>query len=463
MEPRFDDSRPAARRVVIVGGGISGLSVAWFLHRKGFDVRVLEAGDRPGGVIDTDRADGFLAERGPNSTLQKPGGDEDALGRLVDQVGLGARLNEAGEAAKKRFVMRGGRLRPLPGSPPAFLTTRLFSLRAKIGLLREPFVGRADEEESIAAFVERRLGREFLDYAVEPFVTGVYAGDPRALSVRAAVPRIYALERDYGSLIRGAVALGKAGKAAGAPSGRLISFDAGMATLPAGIAAGLPAGVVCIGTRATALDPVDGGWEIAWSGPAGDGRLTAARVVLAVPAAAAADLVTPLSAEAARLLRAIAYAPILTLALGYERDQVGHPLDGFGFLVPRREGVRILGGLFSSTLFPDRAPAGQVLITAFIGGTADNEAVALADEDAVALVRADVERILAIRGAPCWRRLTRHPQAIPQYGLGHLDRVARIDELLAGFAGLHLRAAWRDGVSVADCIRNGERLADRLG
>ncbi|MDH3921092.1 MAG: protoporphyrinogen oxidase, partial [Rhodospirillales bacterium] len=317
--------------------------------------------------------------------------------------------------------------------------------------------------ESIALFVERRLGREFLDYAVEPFISGVYAGDPAALSVRAAVPRIYELERAHGSLIRGAIALGKAAKGAGTPAGRMVSFDRGMGVLPEGVGAALPEGAWRSGCRAVALRPFGfKGWEVAWEGPGESGVERARTVILALPAGAAADLVGPQSKAAAQILRSIAYASIASLAFGYDRDQVGHPLDGFGFLAPRREGLRVLGGLFSSTLFAGRAPDGRVLITAFIGGTTDPAAAALDDEELAGCVRDDLARALDIRGQPAFQRITRYAAAIPQYTLGHLDRLAELDRALEPLTGLHLQASWRGGVSVADCIRNAEALAHRI-
>jgi oxygen-dependent protoporphyrinogen oxidase len=448
--------------VVIVGGGISGLTTAWFLHKKGRAVRVLEAGARPGGVIESEESDGFLVERGPNSTLQKPGRADDALGRLVAGTGLEDRLVEAGAAGRKRYVLRAGRLQALPASPPAFLATKLFSWRAKLRLLGEPFIGRAAEEETIARFVERRLGREFLDYAVEPFISGVYAGDPTKLSVRAAVPRIYELERTYGSLIRGAIALGKAAKSAGMPAGRMISFDRGMAALPQAVADALPEGACRLGCRVVALRRTAEGWELHWEGEAGNGVERAHSLVLALPAPAAARLLSPLSPQAAEILETIPYAPIVGLGLGFERDQVRHPLDGFGFLAPRREGMRVLGGLFSSSLFAERAPAGKVLATAFIGGTTDPGAVALGDKELLDLVTADLARALGIRGAPGFVRISRYEGAIPQYTLGHLERLAALDKAVETLPGLFLQASWRGGVSVADCIRNGEALAGRI-
>jgi oxygen-dependent protoporphyrinogen oxidase len=446
--------------IIIVGAGISGLSTAWFLHQKGQEVRVLESRERVGGVIETERVDGYLVERGPNSTLRRPNGEDDALGRLAQQAGLSEQLIGAASTARKRYVMRDGRLSVLPGSPPGLLTTELFSWRAKLRLLREPFIGKARAEETIAQFVERRLGREFLDYAVDPFVSGVYAGDPRQLSAWAAVPKVQALERDHGSLICGAIARGS--RSAG-PAGQLFSFDEGMATLPKTIAARLPAGRIETSCRVEGLALTAGGWRIrVETSRGGPEELTARQVVLAVPAAAAARLIAPLSSEAAGLLEAIPYAPIVSAGLGYARERVRHPLDGFGFLVPRREGMRTLGGLFSSTLFPGRAPSGAVLVTAFIGGMKDPGVATLDDDAVIERLSDDLAAALGVEGPPAMVRLTRYQSAIPQYTLGHLDRVARVETLLADYPGLHLRASWRDGISVADCARNGEVLAERL-
>lgn len=452
----------ATKSVCIVGAGISGLATAWFLHRRGVAVQVLEAAGRPGGTIGSVREDGWLVETGPNSTLRRPGKD-DALGRLVAEIGFGERLIAADPAGAKRFVVRGGRLIPLPTTPPAFVATPLFSTAAKLRLLAEPFIGRARHEESIAAFVRRRLGAEFLDYAIEPFISGVYAGNPEALSVRAAVARIHAIETQYRSLILGAIALGRIAKQAGTPRGTIVSFAGGMAEFANGLAGRLPAGCVRTGHRVDALRPrPGGGWEIDWRTNDGNGTAVADAVVVATPAPAAADLVAPLSESAAESLRAIPYAPVASVALGFRRDAVTHPLDGFGFLVPRREGLRILGALFSSSLFPGRAPRDHVLLTAFIGGTTDPQAVDLDDAALQARVAADVGAVVGLRGDPVFARVTRWMQAIPQYTLGHLDRVAAVDRALAGQPGLVCRANWRDGIAVSDCVRNAEACAGRI-
>ncbi|MBF0192393.1 MAG: protoporphyrinogen oxidase [Magnetococcales bacterium] len=451
-------------RILILGGGISGLSLAWFLHRRGERVEVLEAGERPGGTIRTEREDGYRVELGPNSTLQKPGEPEDALGRLVSDLGLEGSLIEAAPMAAKRYVMRRGHLVSLPVSPPAFLLSSLFSPWAKLRLLKEPLVGWVDHEENLASFVRRRLGREFLDYAIEPFISGVYAGDPRNLSVQAAVPKIYDVEQRFGSLIVGGWMIDKKKRSMGAPRGRLVSFADGMEQLPATLAARLPVGSVRCGTEVIALKPVvGGGWEVEWRHSQGErGVEQADRVVLAMPAYAAAKVLFSSLPKASRVLSGIAYAPIVSTALGYARKQVAHPLDGFGFLLPRREQVRLLGALFSSSLFPGRAPEGKALLTTFIGGAMDPEALTLPDGPLESWVRKDLAGCLGIVGDPEFSRFTRYPAAIPQYNVGHLGRIEAIDQALETHSGLYTRANWRDGISVSDCVWNAERLAKRL-
>lgn len=440
---------------LIVGGGISGLSTAWFLRELGFSVRVLEAADNPGGCLQSRHEAGFLLEEGPNSTLE----NNLALGELIRGLGLDEHLLEANPLAKRRYVQREGVLHPLPGGPGALIKTPLFSARGKLRLLAEPFIGRARKEESVAEFVRRRLGRDFLDWAIDPFVSGVYAGDPARLSVRAATAKVYALERDYRSLIIGALKkfVFNRHRGGAGPAGRMVSFDEGMQLLPRTLAGQLGEELEC-GVRVDSLEREHEGWTAS----AGDRFWQGRQVVLALPAHRAAGLLAPLDADLAAELESIVYPPVASVALGFRRDQVAHPLDGFGFLIPRKEGVETLGCLFSSTLFPGRAPEGHVLLTAFIGGR-QNPAIAERDQaDILAQVRADLAAALGIEGEPVMSRVKLWPRAIPQYELGYPDKLARIDERLSRQPGLHVRANWRDGISVADCVKNARDFAERF-
>ncbi len=440
---------PDSLDAVVVGGGISGLTTAFELARAGLEVAVLEASERVGGAIRSHRDGGWLFEQGPNTVLES----HPEVARLIADCGLGDERIQAVPAARRRYLWKGDRLHPLPGGPGGFLRTPLFPFSAKLRLLREPWIRRAPEgsEESIAAFARRRLGPAFLDYAVGPFVSGVYAGDPERLSVRWAVPRIAALEREHGSLVRGALARRKGP----APGGAMISFRNGLDTLPRRLAARI--GDVRTGVACRRVRAADGGFALDTDG----GAVAARRVVLAVPAEVAAALLAEVTDGASRLLAEIPYAPVVVASLGFRRDQVAHPLDGFGFLAPRKESLRILGCFFSSGLFPGRAPDGHVAVTVFAGGRTDPEIVGWEEGAILAAVRADLGAALGVEGEPAAALVTRWPRAIPQYELGHGRFVERAREIEAALPGLFLGGNFLHGVSVPDCIRNGAALAAR--
>jgi oxygen-dependent protoporphyrinogen oxidase len=448
--------------VVIVGAGLSGLATAFLLGRRGATVRMLEAGRRPGGVIASVRRDGALYELGPNSGLDTT----PLVNELLSAAGVRGERIDAKAIAAKRYILRNGALLPLPMSPPAFFATRLFSWRAKLGLLREPFVPKVASgvEETVAAFVKRRLGNEFLDYAIEPFVAGIYAGDPDRLSVPAAFPRLAALEQKYGSLIRGQI-LGarerkkSAEKAKNAAAS--FSFRDGMQTLTDALARGqrIDFGVRVAGLRREA----DATFVLACERDNGERFELRARVVaLAVPAYAAADIVDAIAPAAASALREIVYPPVATVAGCYRRADVAHPLDGFGFLAPRKESPPILGCLFSSSMFDARSDASTVLLTTFVGGVRSAPLALKADEEVAANVAAALKGYLGAR-QPLWQVVTRWPQAIPQYTLGHLQRMAAMEGAEAALPGLRFCANWRGGVSVADCIKSAHAAADAVG
>ena len=441
--------------VVVVGAGLSGLVAAQRMKRAGLEVAVLEAGAQPGGVIGSVLREGCLFERGPNSAMDTT----PLIGELVAQLGLKDQLRYASAAAEKRYVVRGGALVALPGSPGAFIATPLFSARAKLKLLREPFVGRCDpaQEESIASFVRRRLGSEFLDYAIDPFVAGIYAGDPESISVRAAFPKLHALEQRWGSLIRGQI-LGarerKRHQEVAKSSARSFSFVGGMQTLTDGLAA--HAAPVSVGTRVERIERDAAGMFTVNALRGTEAQCWRARaVVLATSADAAARLLREHAPDAAAAMASIDYSPMAVVASAYERTAIAHPLDGFGVLVPRREGRRVLGVLFSSSMFENRAPAGTVLLTTFIGGRRNPDLPALDEEELATLAHAEHAALLGASRKPRFQAVTRWPRAIPQYTLGHLGRVARAEAATRALPGLFLCGNWRGGVSVGDCIGNG--------
>ncbi|MCF7687491.1 MAG: protoporphyrinogen oxidase [Cephaloticoccus sp.] len=441
--------------VAVLGGGITGLTAAWHLHRANVPVRVLEAARVPGGVIVSTRDQGWLQESGPNSMLE--GSAEVAA--LIDAVGLNPRRLYAADSAKNRYVMRDGRLVAMPTSPLAFVGTKLFSMRAKLALLGEPWRAKApaDVEESVGAFVERRLGREFLDYAINPFVGGVYAGDPCKLSVTHGFPKLHALEQTYGSLIRGAL---KRRNTSGGPKGRILSFPEGLAELPQALAAGLGERVQ-LGQRVTSVRKVAQHWEVTSEK---DGRMVTenyAAVVCALPADVLAKLPLVDVPGADRLpeLGEIEQPAVTSVFAGYRREQVAHPLDGFGLLVPEIEKRRMLGVLFSSTLFPNRAPDGHVALTTFVGGVRSPELAHLDDAGLHQLLREELGSLLGVQGEPVYYRVTRWPRAIPQYTLGYGRFKAIFSSVEAATPGIYFGGNARDGISLANCIESGRRLA----
>ncbi len=441
--------------VIVIGGGISGLSSAWFLRKKGFSVKLLEARNTAGGTLRSERVDGFLVEGGPNSTLE----NNLELGELVQTVGVSTEILQASPRAKNRYVVKHGRLLALPMSPGSFFGSPLFSSGAKWRLFLELFKRRASQEETVAQFVTRRLGKEFLDWVIDPFISGIYAGDPSRLSVRAAVPKIYALEERYGSLILGMLAkmLFHRHRSGPAPAGRMISFRDGMQTLANSIAESLGE-IVETDTLVTTLRNSEKIWQV----DTGNGTYQAKRVVISIPAYATAEIVSPLDQQLAGLLLEIDYPPIVSVALGFDRDQIGHSLDGFGCLIPSNEKVQTLGAIFSSSLFPGRAPVGKALLTCFIGGAKNPAVRDMTNEALIQRVLADLTPLLQLKDSPIFTKVTEWKRSIPQYELDYLSRLARIDARLQHFPGLHMRSNWRDGISVSDCVKNSKALAEHI-
>lgn len=448
-------SSTVALPVAVLGGGITGLTAAWHLRRAGVPVVVFEAAAVAGGVVASERQDGWLHEAGPNTLLE----GSPAVAGFIEELGLGARRLYAALAAKNRYVVRAGRLVAMPASPLAFLRTRLFSARAKLRLLGEPFRARgpADADESVAAFVERRLGREFLDYAVNPFVGGVYAGDPARLSVRHAFPKLHALEQEHGSLLRGAL---KRRNASGGPRGGICSFPDGLGELPRALARSL-GDALRLSHRVVAVRRDGAGWEIAFVAGGAPGVARCSAVICALPADALAGVEFPGVAAAASLpaLREIEHPPVVSVFTGFRREAVAHPLDGFGVLMPEVERRQALGVLFSSSLFPGRAPAGQVALTTFVGGVRSPELAALDDDGLRRLVQEELRALLGVHGEPVRFGVHRWRRAIPQYTVGYARFKGILAAVEAAAPGVFIGGQARDGISLAYCIESGRRLA----
>ncbi len=448
---------------IVIGAGISGLAVAHGLAQLKRSHVVLESGPRAGGVIGTGRRDGFLYELGPNSTLDTT----PMINALLRDLGIADERVDAGEVASTRYVVRAGKLVALPTTPGAFATTSAFTLAAKLRLFREPFVARtpAGNEESIAAFVRRRLGTEFLDYAIDPFVAGIYAGDPERISVAAAFPRLLALEQRYGSLIKGQI-LGarerRKNKEVAKNAAASFSFRGGMQTLIDALAQSLATVHVDTSVQRVARD--DEGTFTVEAMRGGQPVVFRARsLVLAVPAYVAAGIIGNIAPAAAAALHGIEYTPIAIVANAWRRADIEHSLAGFGFLVPKKEHRFLLGGLFSSSMFDGRAPAEHVLLTTFAGGRRNPEIVDMTDAGIAAKVREELAARLGARAAPLWQETVRWQHAIPQYNLGHLDRLRHVDAAEGAVPGLYFCANYRDGVAVGDRIKIGRAMASRIG
>jgi len=446
--------------VLVLGAGISGLATAFGLQQRGAKVEMLEAAPRAGGVIGTRHRNGALVEHGPNSTLDTT----PLINELLDQLGIRAERVATTAVAATRFIVRDGKLVALPVTPAGFFTTGAFSLRAKLRLLREPFIGPAPAgvEESIAAFVRRRLGTELLDYAVDPFVSGVYAGDPERVSATAAFPRLTALEQKYGSLIKGQI-LGRRERRQSAETGKNLagsfSFRRGMQTLTDALANAV--GRIETGVHVRRMERgADGNWTVAGARGSDPVLRSAKAVVVAAPAYESAKLLRELWPPATKGLSAIEYAPVASVASGYRRADIAHSLAGFGFLVPKKEARRILGSLFSSSMFPGRAPDGIVVLTTFAGGMRNPQLPAQPDGALATLVHEELAALVGATSPPIWVDVTRLSRAIPQYNLGHADRLRPLDEAEHALPGLFFCGSYRGGVAVGDCIKSAHAVAE---
>ena len=449
------------KRIAIVGAGITGLTAASELAAAGHAVTVFEASDRVGGAIRTVRHDGWLVEAGPNTALLR----DASLDPLLSRAGLDSHLQIANPAAAKRFIVRHGRPNALPQSLWGAVTTPVFNFRGKLRVLAEPFIrqNRDNPDETLASFARRRVGREFLDYAVNPFIGGVYACAPEELCVRHALPRLWRLEQNHGSLVRGTIALMRAKRKAGTHTKtRLVSFRQGLETLPAALAASL-GDAVRLGTEVVAAERVSTGWRLTLrhtaTGPATSADFDAVLFTCGSAALARLDVTgrRPLAA-----LATLPWSSVTSLALGFRREDVAHPLDGFGMLVPAKENRRILGALFSSTLFPGRAPAGHVLLTVFVGGR-QPEYAALPDSELDALVLAELGELIGTQGDPVFRHCSRWPRAIPKYTVAFGALAATMDTFERDHPGLFIAGNCRTGISLSDCMAAGLGAAARLG
>ena len=444
--------------VAVVGGGITGLSAAYELQRRGCTTAVLEAGDRPGGVIRTERFDGWVVDCGPDAILaQKPAGVT-----LCRELGIADRLVTT-LLPRTAYVLRDDRLHPLAegsflGFPLSFRALALSSLFTPVGKARmaaEVLVPRrtwhGDDDESIGAFVRRRFGQEAADYLADPLLAGIHAGDADALSVRTLFPRLVEAERQSGSVLRAFRAM----RMTRSPQGAFVSLPGGTGELVDALAAALAPGTVRLSARVTEIHRA-GEYTVDWAG----GSVRCRAVLLCVPAYVAGGLLRALDTAVAGACDAIPYASTATVAFGYRRDQVAHPMQGTGFVVPRAERRALLAGTWVTSKWPGRAPEGHVLLRAFLGGGRDPNRLDRHDDDAlVRTAQEELGELLSITGGPLFARLSRWPRQSPQFVVGHQARVAVIEQRLKSLPGLFLAGSGFRAIGIPDCIGDGRASA----
>jgi len=447
----------SSKKIVVLGAGISGLTTAYLLYKKGADVVVLEKKKEAGGSMESVRENGCLFDRGPNSALETT----PLIAQLVEELNLKDQLLYASKEANKRYILRNNNLYPLPMSPLAFIKTKLFSIGAKLRLLAEPFIGRSEDGyyQSIAEFVERRLGREFLDYAINPFVAGVYAGNPEELSVKSAFPKLYALEEKYGGLIIGTIKSAKERKKRAEQSkqsAKMFSFKDGMQALPNAIA-GVLGDRVRYGCEVKEILKNESGYNVVFEHNGDEEIIGCQSVISAVPAYRAAEIFSKWDADLVKHLNDIYYPPVLVLYMIYNKKDIGHRLDGFGFLIPAKEKKSFLGALWSSVIFDGRTDEDKAAFTLFIGGSRDAALLKLDKELIIKKVIKEFEELMTIHSSPVFTSSRLWNKAIPQYNIGYIEHERYFEKFEKEHDGIILSGNYRGGISVGDCIKNAEK------
>ncbi|MCB2198820.1 protoporphyrinogen oxidase [bacterium] len=456
-------------RVIVIGGGIAGLATAFFLRSYGREagvepeVEIYEADESAGGTTRTSIEEGYTCEWGPNGFLD----NEPATLELVERAGLTSELVRADEASANRYIYHSGQMRQVPTKPPAFLKSNILPLGAKLRIALEPLVPakRNGPEESVHSFGTRRLGSTFANLMLDPMVSGIFAGNTHNLSLEAVFPKMVAMERDYGGLFRAMIAkqreARKKGTTAGGPSGPnavLHTFLNGMGTLTDTLASSFE-GSLHMGRLVQRVETnPDGSFLVR-----GDGwQTTGDAVILAAPSWATAEIIFDLDREVSGAIGDIWHAPVDVVCHGYHQRDLGHPLNGFGVLIPRSEGVRALGSLWSDAIFPGQAPENHRLLRTILGGAHDAGISELDEKQLHATADEAHRRVMDVRGEPSYRKAFRHARGIAQYTLGHQERVAKSESLEQELPGLYFTGASYRGVSVNGCAKDAKRIAQSI-
>ena len=449
-------------KIAILGAGITGLATAYWLNKKGFEITVLESKKEPGGSMISRRENGFLIDYGPNSGLETT----PLIREIVEQVGLKGDMIYALEKASKRYILKNNQLHALPTHPVAFLKTKLFSPKAKLRLLAEPFSRKSHEGyyQSISEFVKRRLGQEFLDYAVNPFVAGIFAGNPDDLSVKSALPKLYQLEELYGGLFKGFVLGAKERKKRAEQSkqsARMFSFKKGMQSFPEAIAAKLGDNVR-YNCKVERVVKSGSKFKVLYNYNDRSEEIIANIVLSTVPAYHAASIFDDWDGKLVDHLNNIYYPPVKVLYLGFRKEAVGQVLDGFGFLIPEKENKTFLGAIWSSAIFPYRATDDMTAFTLFVGGARSPELVDNENDKHINSVIKEFKEIMNIDEEPVFIKEKIWPKAIPQYRLGYIEHERYFEKFESNNPGIFLGGNYRGGISVGDCVKNSELTVKRI-
>ncbi|MEW6508626.1 MAG: protoporphyrinogen oxidase [Bacteroidota bacterium] len=450
------------KSVVVIGAGISGLAAAYWLNKNGFEITILESKSEAGGAMETINENGFLIDFGPNSGLETT----PLIRQIADEIGLSDQMIYANETSNKRYILRAGELHALPTTPLAFISTKLFSTKAKLRIMAEPFLGKSDDGyyQSMAQFVKRRLGKEFLDYAIDPFVSGVYAGDPYKLSVKSAFPKLFRLEEVYGGLVKGmikGVRERKKRTEQSKQSAKMFSFINGMQSFPKAIANRLNNKI----QFECNVDSVEYGmrnWIVKYVYNGEVKEIKTDYVLSTIPAYTASGLFSNLDTEFTKHAHSIYYPPVMVLYLGFNKKDILRKLDGFGFLIPSNERKSFLGAIWSSTIFPNRCNDDKAAFTLFIGGARSPFLFDLQTEKLIEKVINEFKQIMGISNDPIFIKNRIWYQAIPQYNIGYIEHEKYFDKFEKENPGIFLSGNYRGGISVGDCIKNSEITMQRI-